>query len=326
MKQLTLAIERYDRYLPFYDGTVKAPPGYDLRVLQVGATTPLRDGKGRNRRMLIDGEFDVCEFGLSAYLMARDRGLPITAIPVFPRRLFSQGAIYVHADSPYRQPRDLAGKRIAINSFQTSLSVLALGDLKFHYGVPWEDIVWCPTAEQILGFPSERQPRIDPRCHGRRQALGTMLENGEIDAFLLPRPPRQVVARQVAVRRLFADYKAAEQDYYRARCFYPIMHLIALRAELVARDPEIARAIYDMFCAADAIARDYYSDPNWSRLAWGSLAHEEQIDVMGGDPWPMGLSANRENLESFARYSMDQGLTLNAGPVEDLFAPAVRGT
>lgn len=323
---MTIAIERYDRYLPFYDHTVKPPAGYELRVLQVGASTVLRDGNERNRRMLIDGEFDVCEFGLSAYLMARDQGLAISAIPVFPRRLFSQSAIFVHGDSGYSRPADLAGKHVAINSFQTSLSVQALGDLKFHYDVPWEDIVWCPTSEQILGFPSDRRPAIDPRCYGRRQQLGQMLEGGEIDAFLLPRPPHKVAAGEGSVRRLFEDCRDAERQYFEIRRFFPIMHLVAIREELVRRDPGVARAVMDMFVEADALARDYYSDPNWSRLAWGRQDFEEQDRAFGGDPWPMGLAANRANLETFARYSLDQGLTLAAPEIESLFAEAVRDT
>jgi len=276
--------------------------------------------------MLIDGEFDACEFGLSAYLMARDRGLAISAIPVFPRRLFSQSAIFVHADSGYVRPADLAGKHIAINSFQTSLSVQALGDLKFHYDVPWEDIVWCPTSEQILGFPSDRQPTIDPRCYGKRQQLGQMLESGEIDAFLLPRPPRQVAAGKASVRRLFEDSQAAERQYFDIHGFFPIMHLVAVRDELVRKDPEMARTIMDMFVEADAIDRDYYSDPNWSRLAWGRQCFEEQERAFGHDPWRMGLAANRANLETFARYSVDQGLTLDAQEIDGLFAESVRDT
>lgn len=323
---MTIAIERYDRYLPFYDQTVKPPAGYSLRVLQVGASTVLHDGNERNRRMLIDEEFDVCEFGLSAYLMARERGLAISAIPVFPRRLFSQSAIFVHSDSGYAHPADLAGKHIAINSFQTSLSVQALGDLKFHYRVPWEGIVWCPTSEQILDFPSERRPLIDPRCYGKRQQLGQMLETGEIDAFLLPRPPRQVAAGNVSVRRLYHDAPAAERRYYRDRGFFPIMHLIAIRDELVREKPETARMVMDMFVQADSIAYDYYSDPNWSRLAWGRHRFEEQERAFGQDPWRVGVAANRANLETFARYSVDQGLTLDTPDIETLFAESVRDT
>jgi 4,5-dihydroxyphthalate decarboxylase len=59
-------------------------------VRQVGQTVVLRDGEFRHERMM-SGEFEAAEFSLASYLMARDRGLELTAIPVFPRRLFSPG-------------------------------------------------------------------------------------------------------------------------------------------------------------------------------------------------------------------------------------------
>ena len=97
--QLTIALERYDRHFPFFDGTVKPPKGLDLVVKQVGQPTDARDGRDRHGRML-KGEFDVAEFSMSTYLMEKDRGLPITGVPVFPRRLFSCGLFFVRADSP----------------------------------------------------------------------------------------------------------------------------------------------------------------------------------------------------------------------------------
>ena len=136
--ELSIALDRYDRHFPFFDATVTPPQGVTLRALQVGQTVPLRDGEFRHERMLGDQEFDVCEFSLSSYLMAKDRALPLTAVPVFPRRLFSSGLFYVLDDSDIREPQDLVGRRVGLNSFQTTLSVLARGDLKREYGVPWE--------------------------------------------------------------------------------------------------------------------------------------------------------------------------------------------
>ena len=34
--QLTIALERYDRHFPFFDGTVKPPKGIELKTMQVG--------------------------------------------------------------------------------------------------------------------------------------------------------------------------------------------------------------------------------------------------------------------------------------------------
>lgn len=107
--KLTIALERYDRHFPFFDGTAKPPAGVDFEVLQVGQSVTLRDGTDRHGRML-RGEFDVCEFSLSTYLMAKARGMPITAVPVFPRRLFS--ALSNHAVARQaRGSRRAPGKR-----------------------------------------------------------------------------------------------------------------------------------------------------------------------------------------------------------------------
>ena len=86
--KITLAVSHYDRHVPFFDGTVKTE-GIDLNVLIVGQSDRQRDGEDRHERMLQKGEFDVAEVSLSSYLMAKSRAMPFTAIPVFPRRLFS---------------------------------------------------------------------------------------------------------------------------------------------------------------------------------------------------------------------------------------------
>ncbi|MDH3241766.1 MAG: ABC transporter substrate-binding protein [Alphaproteobacteria bacterium] len=326
MRTLTVAIERYDRYLPFYDGTIRPPEGIALDIRQVGATTPLRDGKDRNRRMLIDDEFDLCEFGLSAYLMARDRGLDITALPVFPRRLFSQSQIFVHPDSGLTAPHQLIGRRIAVNSFQTSLSVLALGDLKFAYGAPWEDIIWCPTSSQMLDFPGAKAPPLDPCCTGRRQELGVLLASGEIDAFLLPRPPHAVATGTTPARRLFPYPKAAERAYFGEKGYFPIMHLMAVSAKLSAEAPELLLPLTAMFAEADAIAAGYAADPAWSLLAWGRHDAEAEAEALGGNLWPVGLEANRANIARFAEYAQDIGLIAARPDVDALFAEPVRAT
>ena len=143
---LTFAVSHYDRYVPFFDGSVQ-PTGFDLKILHVGQSEEGRYGQHRHERMLQKGEFDICELSLSSYLMARERKLPFTAIPVFPRRLFSQSQIWINPASGVREPKDLIGKRVGLNTFQTTLSVLAKGDLQEEYGVPWRSIEWVVSKE-----------------------------------------------------------------------------------------------------------------------------------------------------------------------------------
>src|SRR5262245_9494980 len=259
--QLTIALERYDRHFPFFDGTVKPRDGVTLKVFQVGQSHPARDGEDRHGRML-KGEFDAAEFSMSTYLMAIDRNLPITGVPVFPRRLFSCGLFFVRADSPLRTPAELRGKRVAIRSFQTTLSMLAKGDLKFEYGVPWEDIHWLLEDEEKIAFTPRPGLAIEHLPKGTD--VGLLLRDGKADAVIQPHPPDSIMHGEVPVRRLFADPDAEELRYFKKYGYFPIMHILAIRKEHAERNPELARTVMDLYAEARKIAADYFSDPNWS--------------------------------------------------------------
>lgn len=317
---LSLAVSHYDRYVPFFDGSVQ-PAGFDLRVLHVGQSEEGRYGRNRHERMLHDGEFDVCELSLSSYLMARERHLPFTAIPVFPRRLFSQSQIWINPASGVREPKDLIGKKVGLNTFQTTLSVLAKGDLQDEYGVPWRSIEWVVSKEEAVPFDPE--PGVVVRMVPQGDNIGRMLQKGEIDAIFRPHPPRQVLEGASDIRRLFADSKAEETRYFRKNGFYPIMHLIAFRDDVLDRHPDAAASLLEAFEDADRITERYYDDPNWSRLAWGRLHLEEERQLLGRELWPIGIEKNRANLERFMAYSRDQGLMRQDLSVEGLFPAGV---
>src|SRR6187399_1710474 len=118
---LTLALSHYDRHVPLFDGSVTAE-GVDLQVLEVGQSHPLQHGQDRHERMLQKGEFDICELSLSSYLIAKSRGMPFTAIPVFPRRLFSMSQMWINVDAGIDEPKDLIGKKVGLHSFQNTLA------------------------------------------------------------------------------------------------------------------------------------------------------------------------------------------------------------
>src|SRR4029079_5643056 len=119
--KLTIALSHYDRHVPFFDGTVQ-PEQLDLNVLIVGQSDRQRNGEERHERMLQQGEFDVAELSLSSYLMAKSRGMPFTAIPVFPRRLFSLSQMWVNIEAGIERPFDLIGKKVGLHSFQNTLA------------------------------------------------------------------------------------------------------------------------------------------------------------------------------------------------------------
>lgn len=316
--KLTLAVSHYDRHVPFFDGTVRAE-GFDLNVLIVGQSDRQRDGEDRHERMLQKGEFDVAELSLSSYLMAKSRGLPFSAIPVFPRRLFSHSQMWINAGAGIEEPADLIGKKVALHSFQNTLATLSKGDLQSEHGVPWRQIHWLLIKKDNIAFEPEKGTKIEQLPAGSN--AGEMLERGEISAMMTPHPPKPALRGSKRIRRLFADPKAEDLRYYRKNGFFPIMHVVAFKDEVLPRHPAAAQSLFNAFGEAKRICREFYADPNWSWLAWGRQAFEEEESLLGPDPWPYGLENNRANLERFIGYSLDQGLMAKRMAPEDLFLP-----
>src|SRR5688500_5269528 len=78
---IKLAVRSYDRTAPLLEGGVTHPAFNFQRRQLPGGHRVMGHGEG-----LIDGdEFDVSEICFMTYLIAIDRGFPVTAVPVFPR-------------------------------------------------------------------------------------------------------------------------------------------------------------------------------------------------------------------------------------------------
>jgi 4,5-dihydroxyphthalate decarboxylase len=320
---ITIAMDRYDRHFPFFDGTVKAPPGLSYRALQVGQSDVLRDGTDRHGQMIHDKAFDVAEFSMSTFLMVKDRGLPLVGVPIFPRRLFSQSCMFVRESSDIEHPRDLIGSKVGISSFQTTLSLLAKGDIKFEYGVDWEKIHWVVTNPEKVNFKAKQGVMIEQAAKG--DDLGHMLDRGAIDAIFMPHPPASVMKGEVKTRRLFRDAKREEKSYFDKNGYWPIMHIMAINKELAENEPQVAQAIIAMFGDARRIAEDYFLDPNWSQMAWGRHYYEAEQAALP-NRWPDGFKANKKNLERFILYSHDQGLISEQYEPERLFLESTLDT
>ena len=320
---ITLAIDRYDRHFPFFDGTASPPRGLeDLQVLQAGQTSALRDGTERHERMLRDGEFDAAETSLASYLVARARGLPFTAIPVFPRRLFSQGQIFVNTDAGIQTPQDLAGRTVGLQSFQTTLAVLAKGDLAAEYGVDLKSIKWRVRSDDTV--ETEYPAGFDIAPLGGD--LVDTLCSGETDAIFYSRTPTPPAALADRIGRLFADPRAEEQRFLAKYGYWPIMHVVALRNDSVAARPELPALLMNAFDAATGIASSYLADPNWSRQPWAKYTLEDEQHAFDRALWTSGLAANRANLDRFIGYAADQGLIDRPMDAASLFDPSVIDT
>ncbi len=321
---LTIALDRYDRHVPFFMGAIEPPNGYSLKPLEVGMFPPRRDGVKRHRRMLVEHEFDIAEVSLCSYIVAVAQGTTLTAVPAFPRRLFSQNHIFVRRDRGIRSPRDLAGKRVGIWAHQVTMSVLAKGDLKSEYGVPCDEVLWCTEHDEEIALPDSggRIERLPPGASAEQ-----LLIEGKLDAYINPHP-EFAVSDSPEVTRLFPDPRTECQRYLGKYGYYPIMHLMAMKNELAERDPSLPLAVLRMYDDALAQMAHYHVDPGYSVLPYNRYEAESARaqGKFAGQLWTSGVKANRANLERFIGFMVDQRLLERPVAVESLFHPSVLDT
>jgi 4,5-dihydroxyphthalate decarboxylase len=150
-----------------------------------------------------------------------------------------------------------------------------------------------------------------------------MLLNGEIDALHTARTPSTFYSHPNNVRRLFPDFVAIEQDYFRRTGIFPIMHVVAIRRELYERHRWVARALFKAFVAAQVRVYEELSVTASLKtmLPWQIAAVEEARALLGEDWWPYGVERNRHVLGTFLRYHHEQGLSPRRLEVDELFAP-----
>jgi 4,5-dihydroxyphthalate decarboxylase len=324
LAEISVALDLYDRHMPFFTGAVTPPVGVTLRALEVGMVPPRRHGVRRHARMLHDLEFDFCELSLVSYIIARSRGTPITAIPVFPRRLFSQNHVYVRDDSPIEHPRDLRGKRVLVWAFQVTMSVLAKGDFRRAYGLDWRDVTWVAEHAEEVPWTPPADVRLERAPSGRSPA--ELLRSGEVDAYINPHPPLEVLEGDGQIRRLFRDSVGECERHFAKTGYFPIMHLIGVHPRVASEAPHLLREMMRLWDEAKHIAADYYTDHNFSMLAFSRHAFDRQRTTLGRDLWPSGFAVNRVNLERFLEDCVDQHLIERPLAASELFHPSTLDT
>ena len=319
--KLTFACGLYDRMVPLYTGERKAE-GLDLDFIVIDGPRKIFD------RMAGGMEFDASELSLSEFISRKSAGkCPFVAIPVFPSREFRHGFIFINARSRIRTPKDLEGKRVGVPLYTMTAAVWIRGHLQHDYGVDLSGIHWVQGAINTPGahgepnvLPLVREVPIEINRSGK--SLSQLLDEGAIDAITgatLPDSRRH----NPDVRRLFADFHEVERNYYRRTGVFPIMHTVAIRKDVYERYPFVAKSLYDAFCASKTLALAKMRNVGALRymLPWMVAELDEIDEVFGEDPWPYGVEANRQTLNTLVAFMAEQGLIAEPIPVDDIFVP-----
>ena len=322
--KLTIATGDYDRVRAIIDGRIQVE-GCDVNYIT-------SEPEDLFWRAFTHREFDITEVSSSSYMMALSRkGSGYTAIPVFMSRSFRHSAFYVRADSGIKNPEDLKGCEVGVPEYQITALLWARGLLKDEYGISAGSLKWRNGGLEEPG--REEKIKLDLPSHismepiPKEKTLSNMLASGELKALISAREP-SCFYKVPGIVRLFPDFRSTEKKYYAKTGIFPIMHMIAIKNELLAEHPWLASSILKAFELAKAAC---FKDLKASvalkiTLPWLVAEFEETQTVMGQDYWPYGVEQNRKTLEAMVRYSYEQGLSARKLSVEELFVPSTLAT
>ena len=314
---VTLACGDYEILRPLIDGQVRAD-GVDLTIVTN------MDSNTRHTKFLRHNEFDAAELSGSSFLMTRDQGMPIEAIPVFPHRRFRHGFVFINSTKGIKSPKDLIGRKVGVKAFQATAMLWMRGILEHEYGVPHASVEWFSDLDEDIPFEKPADLKLTRVPAGKQ--VESMLVDGEIDALLHTDMIQAFAENNPKVARLFANHRAEEMTYFRKTGIFPIMHVVGLRRALVERHPWLPVNLFKAFDEAKALAMRRMQNPRIVPLAWYNEFWDEQAELLGPDPWEYGLTTrNRANISAMVGYSREQGLIKRKLAVDELFLNVSEG-
>jgi 4,5-dihydroxyphthalate decarboxylase len=278
------------------------------------------------RRMVRDVEFDICEMAPTTYMIARARGAPYIALPIFLMRRFHHGGFVVRPDAGIRHPKDLEGKKVGVRAYSVTTGVWTRGIFMNEYDLDSSKVTWVVDDEEHV-TTLELPPNVMHAPEGK--SLQSMMKSGEIQAgFSGPAgvgragPPirnwdmNAPTGGDSTYPELIADVALVEADWYRRTGIYPIHGLIVVKDALVARHPWLPRAMMTAF----TIAKQAYLDE--LRLAAGDSVEDARYRgffSLMSDPLPYGIAANRPSIEALVNYALQQQLIPSRPELDRVF-------
>lgn len=322
--QLSVAMGDYDRTRALLDGRVQID-GVDPVFMNLYPEEMFF-------RAMRSQEFDISELSFSSYAVKTAKGdCPYVAIPVFLSRAFRHTSIYVRKDR-IRRPEDLKGKRIGLPEYQLSANVWARALLHDDYGVAPEDVTWVRGGIETAGRPEKialslpAGVKLESAPEG--VTISELLDRGDIDGFMAPRPPSIKALENPNIGWLFDDPTTVAKDYFKRTGIFPIMHVVGVRKTLAEQHPWLPGAVYKAFVQAKLAALAALSDTSATKVTLPFV--EEQLkaarETMGDDYWSYGVARNRPTLDTFLRHHHSQGLSTRHLATDEIFHPATYET
>ena len=235
----------------------------------------------------------VTEIGLHPFMLAyANEGFSAyTLLPIFLLRQFRHKSVFIRTDRGIERPADLRGRRVGTPGYSSTSLTWIRGILDDEYGVKPSEIEWVVSAEDSSAGTSGKASAQENRFpEGLDITTGPeglddsdLLEQGVVDALFHAAEPRCYQKGSPLVERLFPDHRAVERAYFKRTGIFPIMHAVAIRADVAAENPWLPKAVFDGFVEAKSAAYWQMAQLGWAAnmLPWFGQELEDTKALMG---------------------------------------------
>jgi len=224
-------------------------------------TAPLKDGSLSSDQLKLDfteiepihrafapmvreAAFDLSELAIVTALQAVAFKRPVLLLPVVVASRFQRGCLISYRPHGEMKPEQLRGKRVGVRSYTQTTGMWVRAHLVEDYGLATPNIRWI-THDPAHVEQYQDPPFVEHPAHAR--SLLEMLHDGDIDAAIfgndLPQGDDYVP--------LIADAKARDLAWAQQHGFVPINHVVAVSADICAREPAAVRAAYALLAQAE---------------------------------------------------------------------------
>jgi 4,5-dihydroxyphthalate decarboxylase len=185
-------------------------------------------------------------------------------------------------------PRDLAGKRIGVRSWNQTTGAWLRGILAGDYGVDFSKVQWFTFEDGHVAEAGD-----PPGVIRASKDMTQMLRDGELDAAIygaaMPNDP--------SLKTVIADPAADARAWYDKYKFVPVNHMVVVTDELARDNPNAVAELYRL-------------------LEAGRKAAPPKSDI---DTAPFGKETNRKCLELLMSYAVQQQLIAKPIPIDALY-------
>lgn len=323
MKPLRTVLGPFGHTAPIKDGRVTVEDA-QIEIVDVNPMV------AAYRKMVRNLEYDICEVAVTTYLVAKSFNKGFTALPIPLNHMLHFGDVQVGTDTGIDEPADLAGKRVGVRAYTVTTGVWVRGILQSEYGVDPASITWYTDDEEHV--TEYRAPSNVVASSG--SSLVDLFQEAKIDAAFAgpaglgrtgaPREgwdqgnaARDAMHTTRGYKPLFPDAARLDAEWVKRTGIYPIHGVVCVRDDVLAAQPGLPRRLFDAFTRAKEIYLSQLAasgprtadDKKWVGLQ----------TIVGPDPLPFGLDANRRTIEALIDYALAQQLIPRRYDPEEVF-------